>query len=137
MTGGDDPLCRAGMVWDPALCNRRIFETYRTLIHLRRRNFALTHGGFETLRVFNGVYAYRRFMDDSSVVVIMNPRETRHNVTIPLGGANGSGTLWRDQLTGKTVSVKQGQFILDILPAGSAKVLTPTKENEYHAESHH
>jgi cyclomaltodextrinase / maltogenic alpha-amylase / neopullulanase len=128
MAGDNDPLCRGGMVWEQSQHNRRIYDTYYKLIHLRNQNPALTEGSFETLRVFNGVYAYRRFTADTSVIVVMNPRETRYNVSIPLGGTRGVDNVWQDVLTDDTFLAQQGQIVLDTLPSCSARVLIRVEE---------
>ena len=44
MTGGDDPDCRRGMVWDAKYQDADIYEWYRKLIRLRKTHPALTEG---------------------------------------------------------------------------------------------
>ena len=44
MTGGDDPDCRRGMVWDAKYQDADIYEWYRKLIRLRKAHPALTEG---------------------------------------------------------------------------------------------
>ncbi len=44
MTGGADPDCRRGMVWDEAYQNRDIYAWYRKLIQIRKENLVLTEG---------------------------------------------------------------------------------------------
>ena len=113
------------MVWDEHRWNGRLYETYRRLIALRRAHAALTQGGFEPLTVFNAVYAYHRFLDEDSVVVVLNPREARQNVRIPLGRAARRAAAWEDAFTGERFLVHEGP-VLDSLPA-SRCVLLPRK----------
>ncbi len=129
MTGENDPLCRAGMIWDWSAQNQQFQETYRMLIHLRRNHPELVEGDFETLYTFNGVYAFRRFLGNQSIIVVMNPREQRHNVRIPSSGAADTAAAWRDQLTGKMHTSEEGYIILDELPSCSALILLPAGDS--------
>lgn len=128
MAGENDPLCRAGMVWDEHRWNGRLYETYRRLITLRRAHAALTQDGFEPLTVFNAVYAYHRFLDEDSVVVVLNPREARQNVHIPLGRAARRAAAWEDAFTGERFLVHEGRLVLDSLPSRAGYVLLPRKD---------
>jgi len=125
MAGENDPLCRAGMIWDERAWNRRLRDAYQQLIALRRAHPALTRGGFETLLAFNGVYAYRRLLADDSVVVVLNPRAAYHNLTISLGGAAGRAVEWVDALSGERFPVRAGSLVFGHLPARSGYVLLP------------
>jgi glycosidase len=128
MRGENDPLCRAGMVWDEKWQNRALHETYRKLVHLRRAHPALSRGDFEMLRVFNGVYAYHRFDGADSVIVVLNPREARRDFRIPLKQAAGRCAVWRDALSGQTFPAERERLTIETLPARSAFVLTPASE---------
>ncbi|MEW6580561.1 MAG: alpha-amylase family glycosyl hydrolase [Chloroflexota bacterium] len=128
MVGENDPLCRAGMIWDERRWNARLYETYRRLITLRRAHAALKRGGFEPLTVFNAVYAYHRFHGEDSVVVILNPREARQNVRIPLGCAAKRAATWEDALTGERFLVHEGRLVLNSLPSRTGYVLLPRED---------
>ena len=95
------------------------------LIALRREHPALARGDFETLTVFNAIYAYHRCLDADSVVVVLNPREARQNVRIPLGSAAGRAGAWRDVLSGECFPVEDGRLVLETLPARAGCVLLP------------
>ncbi len=44
MTGGSDPDCRRGMLWEGSRQNQTLFHYYQTLIHIRHQYPALTEG---------------------------------------------------------------------------------------------
>jgi len=44
MTGGDDPDCRRGMLWDEARQDKEMFAWYRELIRIRKAYPAITEG---------------------------------------------------------------------------------------------
>ena len=134
ITGGTDPLCRAGMIWGSNRQNRLLHATFCTLIRLRHTCPALTEGGFETLRVFNAIYAYHRFTQTESVVVVLNPREGRRNIHIPLGQASERASAWYDVLKGGIFPTEAGKLIIETLPECSALVLVPTGKT--HGQSH-
>jgi len=125
MEGADDPLCRGTMVWDEERWDRRLNETYRRLIQIRRQHPALRQGAFETLRVFNAVYAYRRHNEQDDVVIVLNPRQARSEFAIPLGHGSQVSERWRDLLGGGTYLVRQGSLRINELGARSALVLSP------------
>lgn len=127
MAGENDPLCRAGMVWDEQRWNRRLYETTCRLIALRRAHAALTGGAFEPLKAFNGVYAYHRWQDGDHVIVVLNPREARERMRVPLGHAAGRADTWEDALSGARFSARDGVLTLDTLPSGAGYVLLPLK----------
>ncbi len=127
MAGENDPFCRAGMVWDESRWNRVLFDMYRTLAALRRDHPALTHGDFEPLLTFNGVYAYRRGHAEDNVIVVLNPREARQDLRIPLGTGSDLNGTWRDALSGAKFAASGGVLHLPDLPARSGCVLTPAK----------
>jgi glycosidase len=126
MAGENDPLCRAGMVWDEAGQDRALWRAYRTLIALRKRSSALRDGAFEPLLAFNGVYAYRRFSADDMVVVVLNPREARDMVRIPAPWYY----QWVDILTGQVFKTVDNRLEFSPLPAQSAWVLVPRVGDE-------
>jgi len=127
MMGENDPLCRAGMIWDEQQWNTRLHDAYCKLIALRRQHPALTQGAFEPLVVFNAVYAYHRWHGDDSVIVVLNPREARQKVRIPLGESSDRAALWQDALTGERFAVRNGELVFNELPAQAGYVLLPLK----------
>jgi cyclomaltodextrinase / maltogenic alpha-amylase / neopullulanase len=126
MVGDNDPLCRAGMIWDASRQNRRLHAAYQKLIQLRHRHRALTDGTFEPVHVFNGVYAYQRVLDDDMVIVVLNPRDARADYTVSLPTTSGTAAnQWYEHLTGQTFTPFDNTLVFDQLPAQSAFVLTP------------
>jgi glycosidase len=129
MVGENDPFCRGGMQWDETLQNRDLFEFYRKLICFRRQNQVLVDGDFETLRVFNGVYAYRRYTGETSVIVVLNPRDQQQDFTVPLFGGKTHGQRWQDALTLSVYETVDERLVIDKLPPESAMILTPAVVN--------
>jgi glycosidase len=125
MEGDNDPLCRGTLDWDENRWNKQLHETYRRLIQVRRQHPALRWGAFESLRVFNAVYAYRRYDERDDVVVVLNPRQARSAFTIPLKRGSRAGERWQDLLSGRTYPVQRGRLLIDEIPARAALVLSP------------
>ncbi len=126
MMGENDPGCRAGMIWEKERWNKDIHSLYQKLIHLRRTNPALMDGDFESLRTFNGLYAYHRFTEQDSVIVVLNPRHELQKVQIPLSQAGGRATIWSDVLSKQKFLSEAGQLIIEQMPERSALILVPT-----------
>jgi glycosidase len=121
MDGDNDPDCRKCMNWDPNTWNHTLFNTYQKLIRTRREHPALWSGSFEALKIFNGIYAYRRACENDQVVVILNPRQAYPGFKLPLAGSD----QWSDVLTGKIIHSANGILELDMLSAQTAFVLIP------------
>lgn len=72
MTGGADPDCRRGMVWDEAYQNKEVYEWYRRLIRIRKEYPVLTEG--RTIDVFtddtHGVFAITKELDGQSMTLL-------------------------------------------------------------------
>lgn len=72
MTGGADPDCRRGMVWDEAYQNQEVYEWYRRLIRIRKEYPVLMEG--RTIDVFtddtHGVFAITKELDGQSMTLL-------------------------------------------------------------------
>lgn len=77
MTGGADPDCRRGMVWDEAYQNREVYEWYRKLIKLRKDYPVLTEG--KIVDVFShdeaGVFAITRELEGNRITILGNVKD--------------------------------------------------------------
>jgi glycosidase len=129
MLGENDPDCRRTMRWDPAQWNEDMVSAIRTLSGARRDHAALRRGSVETLRVFNGLYAFRRCTDDDEVVVVANPRGPLADVTIACRAATAAlqHQTWQELLSGRLVERAEDGFHFDLLPEQSALVLVPAQ----------
>jgi alpha-glucosidase len=125
MTGDNDPDCRRCMVWDETKWEKRLVDIYRILIRARHEHSALRRGDFLPFFIFNGVYAYLRRFDDDEVIVILNPREERHHIRIPVGDLKNKGDSWHNILGEGTFRIVDAQLQIETLPAKSALILIP------------
>ena len=73
LTGGKDPDCRRGMLWDEAQ-NPSILSFYKKLIELRKAHPALLMGDLKIIDTFNryNILIYSRFTDDEEIKIIIN-----------------------------------------------------------------
>jgi glycosidase len=125
MTGDNDPDCRRCMLWDETKWENRLSDIYRILIRARHEHSALRRGDFLPLFIFNGVYAYLRRFDDDEVIVILNPRDERYHIRIPLGDLNFKGYLWHNILGEGIFKVVDAHLQINTLPPKSALILIP------------
>ncbi|MDP4145570.1 MAG: glycoside hydrolase family 13 protein [Bacillota bacterium] len=72
MTGGADPDCRRGMLWDEERQNKEVFEHYKKLISIRKQNKALYDGDFKTIYTDDNVYGFRREYDMDIIDAYVN-----------------------------------------------------------------
>jgi glycosidase len=126
LQGDNDPDCRRCMPWDEAAWDLDLLAVYQDLIQARHMHKALRRGTFETLWVFNGVYAYRRVFEEDEVIVILNPREAQNDLRIPLKQA-GAPHTFREMRGGRTFSTNGDHLQIDHLPAKSTLVLFAEK----------
>lgn len=79
MAGGPDPLCRGGMIWDPARQDSVLLEHYRLLSDLRRRHEVLRTGDLRP--VFQGrhrnLYAFVRISEGEPAALAVVNRHAR------------------------------------------------------------
>lgn len=122
LAGGDDPDCRRCMPWDERDWDRELLETTRSLIHTRHAHPALRRGTFEPLMTFNGVYVYRRALGRDEAIVVLNPREARSGLRIPLGPST-SAVEYREEKTGRIYHAESGFLRLDHIPSKSSLLL--------------
>lgn len=77
MTGGADPDCRRGMVWDEAYQNQEVYAWYRKLIQIRKNYIALTEG--RTTKVFcddaHGVFAITKELNAQQIVLLAHAKD--------------------------------------------------------------
>ncbi|MFP4346611.1 MAG: alpha-amylase family glycosyl hydrolase [Anaerolineales bacterium] len=131
-SAGKPERSRARMLWGNYMSNPPagwdagqnvgLRELVRSLIGLRNDYSALRTGERVTLYLHNddGTYAYRRTDADANVVVALNNSDYSRSMTIPnqpgasLGWADG--TTVRDELSGATYTVSNGQISVSLSP---------------------
>jgi cyclomaltodextrinase / maltogenic alpha-amylase / neopullulanase len=129
MLGENDPDCRRCMEWDPSNWNQNIRNVILKLIELRRNHTAIRRGSYEALLTFNGIYAYRRIFSDDQVIVVLNPREYRSNILIPVPDEN-TPEEWIDVFSGIVYSCNRNQIQIPDLLSKQGLILIPhTKKN--------
>ena len=74
MTGGADPDCRRGMVWDEKYQDLDMYKWYCSLIKARKENPALTEGELVSCKTDdkNGLIEMVRKLGDKEVTVVFN-----------------------------------------------------------------
>ena len=75
MSGGNDPLCRAGMRWCDA--NSKLHDYVRGLVHFRNESEIVKHGDFRQLYVSEsqGIYIFIRFNATDCIGFAFNSSE--------------------------------------------------------------
>lgn len=76
MTGGADPDCRRGMVWDAKYQNQDVYQWYRKLIQIRKDYPVLTEG--KTVDVYaddaRGIFAITRELDGQEIILLAHAK---------------------------------------------------------------
>lgn len=75
MSGGQDPGCRACMIWDGEKQNQHLLAFLKRLIHFRKNNPILANDGkirFIDLNNDNNVLVYERFNERKRIIFIIN-----------------------------------------------------------------
>lgn len=71
MTGGEDPDCRKGMLWNNSR-NEELYDVYKKLIEIRKNNESLTAGEYETLCADPNIYVFKRYTAEQTIYIILN-----------------------------------------------------------------
>ena len=76
MTGGGDPDCRRGMVWDEKYQDQNVYKWYCSLAKTRKENPALTEGEMISCKTDDetGMIEMVRKLDNTEIKVIFNGR---------------------------------------------------------------
>lgn len=88
MTGGDDPDCRRGMVWDEKYQDAEMFAWYRKLIEIRKA-YPVISAGKEIQRICdddNGVLTIIRELGEEKAMVIFDVKKYTVTVKIECAG---------------------------------------------------
>jgi len=76
MTGGADPDCRRGMVWDEKYQNKEVYQWYRKIIELRKNYPVLTEG--DIVNIFTddekGIFALTRELEGQRMTLLVNQK---------------------------------------------------------------
>lgn len=84
MTGGDDPDCRRGMVWDEKRRDAEMFEWYRELIRTRKAHPAITEGKVTACICDDekGTILLTRELEDERVTIVFGVKECKVEVIV-------------------------------------------------------
>lgn len=104
MTGGNDPDCRRGMVWDEKYQDHDVYKWYCNLIKARKENLALTEGELVSCKTDdeNGLIEMVRTLVGKEVVAVFNGR----NKSVSLSEYSGM----KDLITGEVFSGELGSY---------------------------
>ncbi|MGB9678467.1 MAG: glycoside hydrolase family 13 protein [Thermoanaerobacteraceae bacterium] len=72
LVGGYDPDCRRCMIWDRNKQKRDIFEFYKKLIYIRKKNEELRNGVYRVLYVKDKIICYSREYKDHNMIIVIN-----------------------------------------------------------------
>ena len=84
-------------------------------------------GNFETLLVFNRLYAYQRLNGSDIVIAVLNTGEKQDKVAVPLKKSASFYESWVDLFTKKKYGAAEGCLVMENIPKLSALVLKPEK----------
>ena len=83
MTGKNDPDCRKCMIWNEKKWNKKIFNSVKKLIKLRKTEKALQSGTFRWVHLNKNLVSYIRTYEESSVLVVINNTDTSCSFILP------------------------------------------------------
>lgn len=113
MTGGDDPDCRRGMVWDAKYQDADIYEWYRKLIRLRKAHPALTEGK-EVARWCDdekGILVWTRELEGEKTTVFVHAKDGETELSEALLDTIGTSLAGKiNALTGNVFDGSLGAY---------------------------
>lgn len=82
MTGGPDPDCRRGMVWDEQYQNPEIYQWYRRLIQVRKEFPVLTEGETKVLYCDDsrGIFALEKTLDGQTLILLVHAKDGQETI---------------------------------------------------------
>lgn len=124
LSAADDPYCRAAFPWHAEQSwDRELLLFYRQATALRHRYPVLRTGAFKTLYAADGVYAFRRQLNDQQAVVVFNT--ATHAARLALALSDVGAASWTQAWPGgaEAFSLDNGSQLEMKLPAREALVL--------------
>ena len=109
MTGGQDPDCRRGMLWDEEKQDKELLQYYKKLIQIRKDNLSLTLGEFYTIYTNENIYGFRRDYEEEVLDIYINRGNRAETLSL---NVDGEGVL--DILSGDKYEAVDGKVNLTI-----------------------
>lgn len=120
LPGGSDPDCRRCMPWDPKDWNTAILECYKKVSSLRTSQIALRRGKYESLLANDHLFAFRRFFEDQSIIVLLNVGNEMVNINID---TNSSHMYWLNYFTGEVIKTENSKIKFPRISSADAIIL--------------
>jgi cyclomaltodextrinase len=119
LEGGKDPECRGAFPWDPANWKGDLQPWVKELISVRKMRPSLRRGAYYRVLTINekGIYAFARTLGEEKTLVILNTREEKQNLQIPVKTLN-----WLDDMTVRSLldhrpfSISKGKLSITLPP---------------------
>ncbi|WP_167958923.1 glycoside hydrolase family 13 protein [Anaerosporobacter faecicola] len=98
LEGGNDPDCRRCMIWDKEEQDTKLHEHFIWLAKIRKEHKALVDGEFQLLYAKDNCLAYRRYLANEQILVLLNNKEDQtYTYDLPEGS-------FRDLRTGEVIT---------------------------------
>jgi neopullulanase len=123
MTGGRDPLNRAGFPWDQSQWNQDLHDYVRELIMIRNSMPVLRTGSYQPIFTEDQVVAYLRHEFEETVLVVINASDRPQTIDINLNGAFADQTVLQDQIGDSSYTVENNALNQLTIPAQSGLIL--------------
>ena len=82
MTGGDDPDCRKGMIWDENKWDKDLLNFIKQLIKIRKEHEALTKGNIKFIE-HDTLLIFQREYNNKKVLIVINNRNEPTSYEVP------------------------------------------------------
>ncbi len=84
MEGENDPDCRRCMIWEESERDQELYELYRSLIRIRKKEPALRTGRQRTMLCRKDVYGYFRGEGRDAIYILVNTGEDNCDLKVPV-----------------------------------------------------
>ena len=84
MEGENDPDCRRCMIWEESERDQELYELYRSLIRIRKKEPALRTGRQRTILCCKDVYGYFRGEGRDAIYILVNTGEDNCDLKVPV-----------------------------------------------------
>ncbi|MBN1535520.1 MAG: alpha-glucosidase C-terminal domain-containing protein [Anaerolineales bacterium] len=117
LPGGKDPDCRRAFPWDTAQWNVELRDWVKLLIENRKKHPELRSSNFKSLYFDNEnkCLAFSRFINEETIVVVMNASNNQQSLKIPLD-ENNCLVQMQDILGGGQYPISEGALNISLAP---------------------
>ncbi len=110
MKGGQDPDCRRCMDWDESSWDKKIYNSIKSIIKLRKNSSAIRKGTFRWIELHKDIVSFIRESDDEKILVLFNNDKIKKSIKLSSNITLEYDIINEQAITDKNIVIKSNEF---------------------------